>query len=392
MRILISHDYYQQSGGEDRSFEGEAALLQERGHEIVRFTMHNDDINRMSRCRLVRSTFWNSEVYNRLAALVRSHRIEVAHFHNTFPLISPSAYAAARSGGAAVVQTLHNFRLLCLNALLYRNGNICEQCLTRAVKLPGVLRRCYRQSLPGSGVVAMLLAVHQSLGTWNRAIDSYVAPSTFARRMLIRGGMPQEKIDVVPNSLPFDPGAGSGAGGYAVFVGRLSQEKGLGTLLAAWRGHSRLPPLKIIGDGPLAPVVRNACTAGRIEWLGRRAADEVYRIMGNAAAVIFPSECYETFGRVAVEAFAVGTPVIASDRGAMAELIAHGRTGRLFRTGDPDHLAAQFQDLLTDGRALAQMRAECRQEFLRHYTADRNHEKLIAVYRRAIAARTGGGA
>jgi len=244
-----------------------------------------------------------------------------------------------------------------------------------------VVHKCYRGSRTATGVVAAALSVHRARGTYRDTVDLYIAPSESARAKFVAGGLPAEKLVVKPNFVDPDPDVGDGSGGYAVFVGRLSYEKGLDTLLAAWRMSPGVP-LKIIGDGPLAPLVREAsATNPAIKWLGRLPPQQVYDVIGRAGFLVFPSPCYETFGRVAVEAFAKGTPVIASAHGGMADVVTHGRTGLLFAPGNPAALAAAVRHLLEiDPRS---MRDAARREYECKYTGDRNHEMLLAAYQRA---------
>ncbi|MCY2952232.1 MAG: glycosyltransferase family 4 protein [Planctomycetota bacterium] len=387
MRIIIAHTYYQQPGGEDQVYEAEADLLESEGHDVVRYKLHNNEVREMGRWSLAKATVWNGRVRTELGELVRRHRADVVHFHNTFPLISPAAYGAARAAGAAVVQTLHNFRLLCVNPVLLRDGRICEECVGKAVAWQGVYHGCYRGSRSASAVLAMTTAVHWALGTWKGKVDRYIAPSGFARAKLIEGGLPAEQIATKRHLVNPDPGVGDGSGGYAVFVGRLAREKGLATLLKAWAKLKTGIGLKIVGDGPMVALVRNAAQGGQIEWLGRKPAAEVMRIIGKASFLVAPSECYETFGRVVAEAFAKGTPVIASRLGALAELVEHGRTGLLFGPGDADDLAGQVEAMLGDAERLAKMRREARAEFEAKYTGSRNYEQMMRVYEEAVAVR-----
>jgi glycosyltransferase involved in cell wall biosynthesis len=221
------------------------------------------------------------------------------------------------------------------------------------------------------------------MGTYHRLVDLYIAPSPSSRAKLIEGGLPADRIVVKPNFLP-DPGVGSGGGGFALFAGRLSREKGLETLLEAWRILGDLIPLKIIGDGPLAPLVSAAANCQRnIEWLGRRPLSDVYDLLGQASFSILPSRCYETFGRVAVEAFAKGTPVIASRHGAMADLVEHGRTGALFEPGNPADLAEKVRAMLADPSLHTTMRSQARREYETHYTDQQNYQQLMEIYARA---------
>lgn len=386
MKILLCHNFYQQPGGEDQSFAAEARLLEQHGHDVVRFTRHNDSIDGMSRWDVARQTLWSRQTYDELRRLIRRQRPAILHCTNTFPLISPAAYAAARAEGVPVVQSLRNYRLLCPNALFLRGGKVCEDCLGKAVPWPAVVHGCYRDSRAASAVVALMLAGHRALRTWTRDVDLYFTLTEFARRKLIEGGLPADRLAVKPNFIDPDPGPGSGRGGSVVFVGRLAPEKGIDTLLAAWQGAGDLPPLKMIGDGPLAAAVRTAAERDRrIEWLGRRSAEEVLALVGEAACLVMPSIWYETFGRTIIEAFARGTPVVASRIGALAELVDEGRTGLLFEPGNAGDLAVQVRRLLADPASLARMRREGRRVFQQKYTADRNYRLLMDLYERAAA-------
>jgi glycosyltransferase involved in cell wall biosynthesis len=380
MRILTVHNNYRLPGGEEQIFAAESALLEAHGHDVFRYTLDNDDISTANPVQLAKNTVWNSTVYRDLRSLIRAKRPQVAHFHNTFPLISPAAYYAARDEGVAVIQTLHNYRLLCPNALFFRAGRVCEDCLGQVVPLPGIVHGCYRDNRRDTAMVAATTSFHALIGTWTQAIDQFIAISQFAMNKFIQGGLPAEKLVLKPNFLQLAPSPGAGNGGYAVYVGRLSIEKGLGVLLDAWRQLDRPFPLKILGDGPMADLVTTAAQEmPEIEWLGRRPSAEVYDIVGNAAFLVFPSEWYETFGQVAIEAFAKGTPVVASNIGAIPELV-NARSGLLFRPGDPTDLAATVDRLLSQPQELARLRLTARAEFEAKYTADSNYQQLIDIY------------
>ncbi len=385
MKVLLLHTYYQQPGGEDQVFAAEVALLQRKEHEVIPFVLHNRDLTSMPLWRQVMVTLWNSQVYQSLQKLIREAKPDVVHLHNTFPLASPAVIRAAKAEGVPVIMTLHNYRLLCPAATFFRNGRVCEDCLAKFVPWPGVIHGCWRGRAP-TGVVAAMLTVHRLLRTWEK-VDLYIALTEFARQKFIAGGLPPHKIIVKPNFVAPDPGIGAHSGNYALYVGRLSPEKGLETLLKAWERVGRKVPLKLVGDGPLAEDVRQAARQmPGVEWLGRRDPEEVYNLIGEAALLVFPSEWYETFGRVIIEAFAKGTPAVASDIGAIAELVHHGRTGLLFRPGDPEDLAAKVEWLLSHPEELARMRREARREYEEQYTPERNYQMLMAVYDQAIRA------
>lgn len=385
MKLLLCHNYYQQRGGEDESFEDEAALLAEHGHDVVRYTVHNDSLATMGGWQAARRTLWNGDTYRALRTLIRRERPVLMHCTNTFPLLSPAAYYAARAEGVPVVQSLRNYRLLCANALFLRDGRPCEACLGKAVGWPGVVHACYRGSRAASAVVALMTATHRAARTWQRGVDLYYTPSAFARQKFIEAGWPGARIAVKANFVSPDPGPGDGRGGYAVYVGRLSPEKGIHTLLAAWARLPGAPRLKIVGDGPLAPTLAAAAAANpALELLGRRSRAEVLSIVGAAALLVLPSLTYETLGRTLIEAFARGTPVVASRLGAMAEVVGDGVTGRLFAPGDAADLATQVQRLLDEPAALARCRAAARQEFEAKYTAARNYQQLLDLYTRVL--------
>ncbi|HZF67022.1 MAG TPA: glycosyltransferase [Gemmatirosa sp.] len=393
MRVLMAHSRYQQRGGEDESTDMEVALLRDRGHDVAELFADNRTIVGRPGLRALRDTVWSPGAYAATRRLIGERRPDVVHVQNFFPLLSPSVYYAARAQGVPVVQTLRNYRLLCPNALFFRDGRVCEDCRERSVPWPGVAHACYRGSRPASAAVAAMLTVHNAAGTWKRAVDLYVALSEFARGKFVESGLPPDRIVVKPNFVHPDPGPGpddAGSRRHALFIGRLSVEKGVHTLLSAWSLARPGIVLKIVGDGPLADEARAAYKGvANVEWLGRRSLSETYALLGEAAFLVFPSEWYETFGRVAMEAFAKGTPVIAARIGAVAELVDHGVSGLHFTPGDAADLAARIDELLGSPARAREMGRNARAQFERKYTAAANYERLVAVYARATAI--GGG-
>lgn len=394
MRILLVHNQYQQPGGEDRVFEADTALLSSRGHNVVPYSVHNSEVSRVGTLALGIRTVWNHGTYQRMRDLIRAQRPDVIHVHNTLPLISPAVYHAAHAEDVPVVQTLHNYRLACPNALFFRNGHPCEDCLGQSFAWQGIRHACYRGSRVATGAVATMVAVHRLVGTWTQKVDAYIALTDFAKQKFIQAGLPSAKIIVKPNFMQWDPGIGDGQGGFALYVGRLSPEKGIGTLLDAWEHYTPSVPLRIIGDGPMAPRVMDAVSRTRsVEWLGSKSHDAVISEMKNAASLVFPSECYEGFPNTIAEAYAVGLPVVGSDLGAMASLIKDRATGLLFRPGDPRDLAEKIGWLTRHPMELRVMRQEARKEYDEKYSAERNYQRLMDIYRQVISnkySRKGG--
>ncbi len=383
MKILTCHNFYQHPGGEDRVYYSEAKLLEEHDHQVIRYEVHNDDVAQMGRLQLAASTVWNRRHSRAVRQLIGRERPDVVHVHNTLPLISPAVYGAARAEGVPVVQTLHNYRLCCPNALLFRNEGPCEACVGRVVAWPAVVHRCYRQSRAATTVVAAMLSAHKGLGTWQHGVAAYIVLSEFARRMFVRQGLPAERIFVKRNVVTPDPGLGDGRDGGVVFVGRLSPEKGVETLLNAWDELVDVP-LTIVGDGPLSQRVKAAAARNpAIKPVGHLRPDAVLDLVGRAACLVCPSECYEG-PLVVAEAFARGTPVIASRVGPLEEMVNHGLNGVLFRSGDPQSLAANVRTLLGRPMALRAMRRAARAGFDRRFSAEANYASLMQVYRHAM--------
>ncbi len=388
MKVLFIHNRYRMVGGEDAVLKNEIVLLRRYQHTVRSLFFENAQYTPSlilgGQLSSGIGAIWNKRSYEYLAGVLAEAKFDIAHVHNFFFRASPSIFFALKAQGIPAVLTLHNYRLLCANALLYRDGHVCENCLGH---LPwrGVVHGCYRGSRAASAVVASMLTVHRLLGTWTQKVDMYIALTEFARQKFIEGGLPADKIAVKPNFVHPDPGPGEGRGGCALFVGRLSPEKGLDTLLAAWERLQGRVPLKIVGDGPLASEV--AAAAERldgVEWLGRKPREEVLDLMKQASFLIFPSRWYEGFPMTIAEAFATGLPVVASNLGAMASLIDHERTGLHFRPGDAEDLAAKVEWMLSHLEVLARMRKEVRAEYQAKYTAERNYQLLMEIYARAI--------
>lgn len=385
MRILLAHNFYRSGSpsGEDSVFRNERQLLESHGHEVVSYERHNDSIaaDLASKARTALEATWSRRTYADIAALLGEHRPDVAHFHNTFPQISPSAYQACRDAGVPVVQTLHNYRLICPGALLMRDGRPCEDCIGRSA-LSAVQHACYRQSSAATAIVATMLAIHRARGTYANAVDRYVALTAFAKQRFIRGGLPADRIVVRPNCLMDNPGIGDGSGDYALYVGRLSAEKGVRTLIAAWDGMEL--PLKVAGDGILRPELARAA-GSNVEFLGFQSRTQVLALMRAARCLIIPSECYEGFPVTVLEALSCATPLIVAAIGALDEIVEEPRNGLKFAPGNPAALRGAVRELLANPARLEQIRRANRESFETHYSAARGIESLEEIYRQAGA-------
>ena len=385
MKILAVHNRYRYRGGEDFAFEAECALLESHGHQVIRYLEDNARIASMSTARLLQATLWNRQAYRDLRKLIARERPSIVHLHNTFPLLSAAAPAAAGAAGVPIVETLHNFRPVCLNGLLLRDGAPCEKCVGRRWAWPGAWHACYRESRAASLWAALSLGARRLSGAWHHGVEAYIVVSRFARTVFRRAGLPESKLMLKPNFVHPDPGPGDGRGGYVLYLGRLSQEKGVLLLVEAWVRLRSRTKLLMAGDGPLAGRLRETASGHAIELLGARPREEVFRLLQDALLLAAPSLCYEGCPLAVLEAFAAGTPVVASNRGGLAELVNPGETGWLAPAGDAEALAAVLDAALTDPGLRSEMRRRARRHYEQNYTAETNYRRLMEIYRRAVA-------
>jgi glycosyltransferase involved in cell wall biosynthesis len=392
MKILIAHNSYRLRGGEDMVAETEIELLRSRGHTVECYRQSNDDIQDMSGASVAMASLWAQKSASEIGRLCDSFRPDLIHAHNTFPLISPSLYWLAAKRRTPMVQTLHNFRLLCPQAMFLRDGKACEDCLA-TVPWRAVTRKCYRGSTVQSGVVAGMLMLHRLIGSYRDKVTSYIALSKFSRDKFIAGGLPAERIHIKPNFVErqLTPEWKGRKGG--LFVGRLSSEKGLNILIEAAEKLANSPvhndaPLciRVVGAGPMEELVTE-CFKG--DYLGPKSSADVFNLLRSALFVIVPSTCYETFGLIAVEAFSCGVPVIASGHGGLGELITDGVTGLLFKPGDASDLARKIAWAHEHASEMLRMGQAAYVEYLHKYTPSENYKMLMNIYNNAVYATHG---
>jgi glycosyltransferase involved in cell wall biosynthesis len=378
-RVLVVHNRYQLAGGEDAVVDAEIALLRANGHEVETYVRDNHELRDIGALDAFTQTLWSRRTWREVSQLVDGFRPDVIHAHNTFALVSASVYWAAARAAVPVVQTLHNFRLLCVQAMFLREGRVCEDCLGR-VPWPGVVRKCYRNSGLQSAALATMLGMHRTLGTYRQKVARYIALTDFCRAKFIEGGLPAARIAVKPNFVDTArPEEASRRGG--LFVGRLAPEKGLDVLIDSLRDLP-IVTLDVIGDGPESPKVAAHPQLNPVGWLSPAGVQERMR---QAAYLVMPSIWYENFPRTLVEAYANGLPVIASRLGAMAELVDHGRTGLLFEPGDASDLARHLAWAEAFPKKMRAMGERAREVYEQRFTPERNYAQLMAIYQDAIA-------
>jgi glycosyltransferase involved in cell wall biosynthesis len=382
LRVIIVHNHYQQPGGEDVVVQDEYGVLASHGHQVRLLEASNDHIHRFSaRAQTALTAVYSPSSRRRMAASISEFKPDLVHVHNLFPVFSPSIYYACNEAGVPVVQTLHNYRLICPSSILFRDDRVCEDCVSKLFAWPGVLHGCYRGSHLGTAAVAMMASVHRILRTYEHRVQVVIALTEFARRKMIQGGFPADKLVVKPGFVDVDPGPGEGRGDYVLFVGRLAREKGVEVLLKAWETLGARVPLRIAGEGPLADYVREQQQAlPGVEYLGYKSRLEITQLMQQARALIFPSLWYEGLPRTILESFAAGTPVIASLLGSMESIVEPMQSGLHFAPGDAADLVRQVDWMLDHPQEWQILRQRTRAVYEAKYSAEINYGMLMEIY------------
>jgi glycosyltransferase involved in cell wall biosynthesis len=389
MKVVVAHNRYSsaQPSGENIMVDAEIAQLTAAGVQVLPLLHSSDEIGALPAGRkalLPLAPIYAPAAQRELRHLIREHRPDILHLHNPYPLISPWIVRTAHAHGLPVVQTVHNYRQVCASGVYFRDGHICRDCRGRAVALPAIRHRCYRGSAAQSVVMATALAAHR--GTW-RSVDRYIALTAAIAEHLRDYGIPEERIVVKPNAVT-DPGACGPLGEGFLFIGRLTEEKGLRLLLEAWSRHPEgsLGSLRIVGDGPLRVEAEAAAARrGDVLFLGPRDATSKWEQFRAAAVVVACSTWEDVLPTVVIEALATGRPVLGTALGGIPYLV--GGAGWTV-PADPASLSAALPVARDGAAALA---AAARGRYLDTFTPDRVTARLVEVYRSVTsqAARPG---
>lgn len=385
MKILQVHNYYQIGGGEDTVVAAEKAMLESNGHEVFTFYKHNKEIEDYSfskKLNLLRNTTWSKTSYNEALQILKEVQPDVCHVHNFMPLISPSVYQACKDLGVPVVQTLHNYRLICSNGLFMRSGGICEDCLGKSA-YGAVKKKCYRNS--GIQTYAVARMIQKNKQVWKELVDAYICLTDFAKQKFLTHGLPENKLLVKPNfvekrSLPKDEEKSP----YFVYVGRLTESKGVSIFK---RLANELPlPLKMVGEGELSETLQGIAN---VELMGKKSGPETLELIQNAEALILPSVWYEGMPMTILEAFSLNTPVIASNLGGMKSMIRHQENGFLFSPGSEEELLENLNFVCNESEKITKIVENAALEFDKKYSASANYTMLMDIYEKVIGAQNG---
>lgn len=379
------HNYYRSRGGEDAVFEREVSLLRKNGIDVVTHTATNASFEPS---KDFSKLIWNRGENSALQKIIQRERPDIAHFHNLHFVFSQSVYWAAKRNRLPIVETIHNYRPLCPAATLFRAGETCQKCVAKAVPWPAVWHRCYQGSTLYSAAMAATHFSQHVLASRARCVDLHIALTQFQKTKLVEGGFNPERIVVKPNGLEVDPNPGRGGGGYALYVGRLSAEKGVDRLIDLWINRGIDKRLIIVGDGPMsAELAAKVSKSHAIEMVGYKSQAEVSELMGDAQVLLVPSRWYEGFPAVIVEAFARGLPVVAEPIGSLVEIV--GGPGFLVPFSDGVMLEEVLERIERDAQNLGEFRKRCRVEYESKYASDIGAMLLIEVYSRVLNERIG---
>ncbi|MEM4312973.1 MAG: glycosyltransferase family 4 protein [Thermoplasmata archaeon] len=391
MKILLIHNSHRSgsSSGDDVVFRKEAELLRKNGHDVIQYNPCNDEFDNGGPLKKLSTALqipWSFSSARRVRELVRKEKPDIAHVHNFFPLISPSVYHALKADGVPVVQTLHDFRLLCVMAFFMRDGSICEECKEGKV-FSSIRYGCFGDSRIQSIPVAIMLKLHWYLNTFKDKIDAYICLTESERKIFASAGFNENKLFVKPNFVEnVSQKKEVKNGDYVVFIGRVGLEKGVKSLIEAWVALPEVP-LKIVGDGPYTregKKLADSIGIKNIEFSGYRPHGECIEILRGARFLVMPSICYETFGLTIIEAFSNSKPVIASRLGAMADIVKDGKTGLLFEPGNAEDMANKVKLLWKDCDNLERMGQNARREYEEKYTPEKNYEMMMNIYNKVM--------
>jgi glycosyltransferase involved in cell wall biosynthesis len=391
MKILLVHNRYQQRGGEDIVFEQDKKNLERSGNTVVTYERTNHEIENWSifkRASLIKQIVWSGDTVRDFSSLLCRETPDVVHVHNTFIMVSPSIYSACRKYRVPVVQTLQNYRLMCPGGLFFRNGQICEDCVENGL-WTGIRHGCYRNSQTQTAGVALMLAVHRHLKTYEDLMNCGIAATEFARGKFIEAGFDPNRIVVKPNFVDPDPGPRTCSDDYVVYAGRLSHEKGLTTLFGAWKLLDNKCALKVVGDGPLRESLEakvNELGLRNVSFCGHLSREKTIAVVKRARFQIVPSVCYENFPMAIVEAFGCGVPIVCSKLGGMKEIVTDKVTGLHFTPSDEQDLAQKVEWAWNHPAEVENIGHAARRKYEIEYTAEKNYSRLMQIYEQTAAS------
>lgn len=392
MRILLVHNYYRIRGGEDVVFETERDMLIEKGHEVETFTVKSkDDMNTVEKLGTALSGFYNHKTARELALVIAKFKPDIMHVHNFFPLLSPAVFDIADKMNVPTIMTLHNFRLVCPQGLMMRDNKPCTDCLSSTIAWPGIKNKCYQESNIATAINTGIINLAKVQGVWHHKLTKYIILNPYVKNVLQKStlNIPDEKFIIKPNSTP-EYGCSFDKEPYVLFVGRLSQEKGIEHLLEAFKELPNIK-LKIAGTGPLESLVKDASqTYTNIDYLGFQPRENVMSLLKSASALIFTSVCLENCPMSILESFSVATPVIAGNTDSVRYFVEHNQNGLLYDTGNPASLQESVRTFFSGNINRNSLMENARRTWESRFSPEIGYNGLISAYTEALTVQNKG--
>lgn len=382
-KVLMVHNFYQIGGGEHTVFENEVELLKNNGHEVITYTRDNKELNKsiFKKILLPFTTIWSFKTYRDIKKIIKTEHVDIVHCHNTFPLISPSVYYAAIKMKTPVIQTIHNFRLLCPNALFYRNGTICESCLNHNCFKEAVKNKCYRNSKIQTIVVTKMLKIHRKLGTYKKINYIFLTEFNKMKFNLLLGEDYQYSF-VKPNFVEkkYNLTRPKELNNTFVFMGRLDENKGIKFLVDSWKNIKDYE-LHIYGDGAYRDYVENACNKySNIKYYGFKPQEEIFKDLVHSQALLMASRSYESFGMTIAESYSLGVPVIVGNIENHKSIVENSKGGCTYQLNDINSLKEKIEDVVLNNKSYSD---NAKKYYDNYLTPSKNYKELISIYEKA---------
>ena len=378
--ILIVHNYYRIPGGEDTVVKNEKDMLEENGHKVVLYTRNNDEIKNLGKIKLLFESFFSFKTYNEVKRIVKENNIDVVHVHNTLPLVSPSIYYAAKKCKVKVIQTVHNFRLMCPSGTFTRKNSICEDCVQQNL-FAAIRHKCYRNSKIQTSIVALTLLLHRILGTY-KIIDKYIVLTEFNKNKL-KVILDEKKIVIKPNFVKRSMNLElNNEKKHFLFLGRIEELKGIRLLVKTCEKMKNIE-IVIAGTGPLEEEIKQYIKKNKIKninLVGYKSKEEVFNLLKTAKALIVPSQCYEGFPMTIVESLSLGVPVITGNIGNLSTIIKHNYNGLIFNYNNEKSLMIAIDKLNKDVVLRKKLSLGANETYNQKYNEIENYRILEQIY------------
>ncbi|MEZ8606626.1 glycosyltransferase family 4 protein [Vibrio sp. 10N.222.54.A1] len=399
MKVLVVNKFFFLKGGAETVFFQEREMLMDRGFSVIDFSMaHNDNLvsdysasfvnnvdyhanaTLLSALKTAMRFVHNIEACEKLSELIATEQPDIVHFHNIYHQLTPSIIKVAKQAGCKTVLTAHDTKIACPSYTMYRDGHTCEACLQGSV-FNALRYRCQQGSWFKSGLL-VVEALYQSLAQNYQSLDVIVSPSQFLAN-IIRRKLPNNRIEVIVNGINENVDQQDVADHrYFLYLGRLSQEKGVATMVAAYELSNQSIPLKIAGTGPLADSLSGK--QSKVEWLGFKTGPDLHLLIKQASAVIVPSECYENCSMSVLEAMSYGKPIIGANIGGIPEQVRDGKEGRLFEAGNAHDLANVMDEFTIRPELTKYYGEQARQRLESRYSLRAHHQQLVDLYQNLL--------